>query len=578
MNKILRVIFSGETVNTKITELGEYEGLGGRGMTSMIIAKEVPPTCHPLSGDNKLIFAPGLMAGTAASTSGRLSVGCKSPLTGTIKEANVGGQAGQCLGKLGYAAIIIEGENRSNDFYKIYINKDSVNISIANELKGLTNYETAEKIKNEYGDKVALISIGVAGEYKMSAASVAVTDPEFRPTRHAGRGGIGAVMGAKGVKAIILDPEGTKRREPKNPEKFKEANKKFLEGLRKHSVTGEALPKFGTNVLTNIVNEAGALPTFNFKKGFFENANKISGETFAKLEEERGGIVTHGCHTGCAIQCSGVFLDKQGKYVTKQPEYETVWANGTNCGIDDPDIIAKIDFMEDDIGLDTIEMGATFAVAMEGGLLEFGDGEGVLKLLEEVKKGTPLGRILGNGAAVTGKVLGVERVPVVKGQAMPAYDPRAAKGIGVTYATSTMGADHTVGYTIAQNILKVGGDVPGLQTEGQVEVSKSLQIATAALDCTGFCLFIAFAILDQQETFDAMVDTINAFYGWELTADDVMELGKKVLKAEREFNKKAGFSKFDDRLPDYFKREPLAPHNTIFDIPDEELDKVFDFS
>jgi aldehyde:ferredoxin oxidoreductase len=271
-------------------------------------------------------------------------------------------------------------------------------------------------------------------------------------------------------------------------------------------------------------------------------------------------------------------VDKDGNYITKQPEYETVWAHGGNCGICDPDTIARLDFLDDTIGLDTIEMGATIGVAMEAGLIAFGDGEGAMRLLdEEVGKGTPLGRILGNGAAVTARAFGIERAPVVKGQAIPAYDPRAVKGIGVTYATSTMGADHTAGYAVATNILKVGGDVDPLSAEGQIELSRNLQIATAALDATGFCLFIAFAILDQEDTFNAMVDIINGMYDLNLTGDDVVALGKKILSMEREFNRKAGFTAADDRLPRYFRREKLAPHEVVFDVPDEQLDTVYNW-
>jgi aldehyde:ferredoxin oxidoreductase len=236
-----------------------------------------------------------------------------------------------------------------------------------------------------------------------------------------------------------------------------------------------------------------------------------------------------------------------------------------------------LDFLDDNYGLDTIEMGATIAVAMEAGLLKFGDAEGAIKLVKEVGQGTPLGRILGNGAAVTGKVFGVERVPVVKGQAMPAYDPRAVQGIGVTYATSPMGADHTAGYAVATNILKVGGDVDPLKPQGQIELSRNLQIATAAIDSTGMCLIIAFALLDQPETFQALIDMLNAFYGLSLTADDVTALGKKVLGMERDFNTRAGFTAQQDRLPRYFTTDPVAPHNVTFDVKDEELDKVFDW-
>ena len=580
MDKILRINM-GADGGPKISEepLGDYAGLGGRGLTSAIIGKEVPPTCHPLGADNKLVIAPGLLSGTAAAMSGRISVGCKSPLTGGIKESNSGGQGAQVMARLGYAAIVLEGKPIDDTLYKVFINKDAATIEADNSLKMLGNYDLLDKLRAQYGEKVACISIGKAGEMKMSAASVAFSDMEQRPTRHAGRGGVGAVMGAKGVKAIVLDDAEMKMRPPKDPEKFKAANKAFVAGLRKHPVTGEGLPAYGTNVLTNVLSEAGGYPTRNFSSGQFEGAAKISGETQAALENERGGegSATHGCHRGCVIRCSGTFYDKNGRFLTKQPEYETVWAHGGNCGIDDLDAIAQIDRMDDDFGLDTIEMGATVAVAMEAGLAEFGDAQGAIDLIKEVGEGTPLGRVLGSGAAVTGKVFGVERVPVVKGQAMPAYDPRAVQGIGVTYATSTMGADHTSGYAVATNILGVGGNVDPLKPEGQIELSRNLQIATAAIDSTGMCLFIAFAVLDQPDTFQALLDLLNSFYGLEMTGDDVTELGQTILKTEREFNAKAGFSSEHDRLPDFFHKEKLPPHDITFAVKDEELDEVFNW-
>ncbi len=578
MDKILRIDMGAEG-GPKATEtpVGAYAGLGGRALTSAVVAKEVPPLCHPLGADNKLVIAPGMLSGTIAAMSGRLSVGCKSPLTGGIKEANSGGMASQVIARLGYAAIILEGKPKDDTLYKVSINKDGVTITPDNSLKMLGNYDLADKLHGEFGDKVACISIGPAGEMKMSAASVACTDMEGRPTRHAGRGGVGAVMGSKCVKAIVLDDTGMTMRAPKDPEKFKEANKQWVEGLRKHPVTGEGLPAFGTNVLTNVINEAGAYPTHNFQWGRFEGASKISGETEAALETERGGSATHGCHRGCVIQCSGIYMDKYGKYLTKQPEYETVWAHGGNCGIDDLDAIAMLDRLDDDYGVDTIEMGAAVGVAMDAGLAKFGDAEAAINLVHEVGKGTPLGRILGNGAAITGKAFGVERVPVVKGQALPAYDPRAVQGMGVTYATSTMGADHTAGYAVATNILKVGGFVDPLTAEGQVDLSRNLQIATAAVDSTGMCLFIAFAIMDQPETFQALLDMLNAFYGLNLTADDVTALGKSVLKGEREFNAAAGFTRAQDRLPAFFTEDALPPHGIKFKVKDEDLDTVFNW-
>jgi aldehyde:ferredoxin oxidoreductase len=580
MDKILRINMGASGGPQATAEpVGKYAGLGGRALTSAIVSQEVPPTCHPLSEENKLVIAPGMLSGSAAAMSGRISVGCKSPLTGGIKEANAGGMPSQMLGRLGYAAIVLEGKPKDGALYRIYINKDRIDIQVDSSLRMLGNYAVAEKMKTQYGDKVSCISIGPAGEMKMAAASVAFTDMEFRPTRHAGRGGVGAVMGAKGVKVIVVDDAGCKVRSPQEAEKFKEANKAFVAGLRKHAVTGQGLPTYGTNVLTNVINEAGAYPTKNFMWGRFDNCSKISGETQAETENARGGegSATHGCHRGCVIRCSGTFYDKDGAYLTKQPEYETVWAHGGNCGIDDLDAIAMLDRLDDDFGLDTIEMGATIGVAMEAGIAKFGDAQAAINLVKEVGQGTPLGRILGNGAAVTGRVFGVERVPVVKGQAMPAYDPRGVQGIGVTYATTTQGADHTAGYAVTANILGVGGSVNPLKPEGQIELSRNLQIATAAIDSTGMCLFIAFAILDQPDTFQALLDLLGSFSGKNLTGEDVVALGKSILKMERDFNAKAGFTKEMDRLPDYFKKEKLPPHDITFMVKDSDLDQVFNW-
>ncbi|MGD8990689.1 MAG: aldehyde ferredoxin oxidoreductase C-terminal domain-containing protein [Desulfobacterales bacterium] len=580
MDKILRINMGADGGPSVKTEpLGDYAGAGGRGLTSAIVSKEVPPLCHPLGEDNKLVIAPGLLSGSTAAMSGRLSVGCKSPLTGGIKEANAGGQPSQMIARLGYAAVVLEGKPKADTLYKILINKDGVDIQEDNSLCMLGNYDLVDKMKAEYGGKISCISIGQAGEMKLAGASIACTDMELRPTRHAGRGGVGAVMGSKGVKIIVVDDAGMKMRQPQDPDAFKEANKAWVAGLKKHPVSGEGLPAYGTNVLTNVINEAGAYPTNNFIKGQFDGAGNISGETQAETEEARGGkgAATHGCHRGCIIRCSGTFYDKDGNYVTKQPEYETVWAHGGNCGIDDLDAIAQLDRLDDDFGLDTIEMGATIGVAMEAGLAQFGDADAAIKLVKEVGEGTPLGRILGSGAAVTGKIFGVERIPVVKGQAMPAYDPRAVMGIGVTYATTTMGADHTAGYAVGSNIMGVGGKTDPLSPEGQIELSRNLQIATAVVDSTGMCLFVAFPVLDQPETFQSLLDLVNTFYGLSLTADDVTELGKSILKNEREFNLAAGLTSKHDRLPDYFKKEKLPPHDITFEVKDEELDEVFNW-
>ncbi len=576
MFKIIRVdMTSGKITWEDVPE--KYQGLGGRGLTSAVIADEVEPTCHALGPMNKLVFAPGLLAATNCANSGRISVGGKSPLTGTIKESNSGGQAGQYLGRLGIQAIIIEGAPKDDKFRMLVVGKDKAELLPADDYAGLGNYDTVAKLRETYGDKVGYVSIGQAGEWKLGAASVAFTDRELRPTRHAGRGGLGAVMGSKGLKAMVIDPAGGESAPLMNPEAFKEAAKRFAKALTDHPVTSAGLTSYGTDVLINIINEAGALPTRNFKEGRFENADKVGGETMNKVTVKRGGDPSHGCMAGCIIRCSGIYLGPDGAYVSKWPEYETVWAWGPNCGIDDLDAIARFDRMCDDYGLDTIDTGCAMAVAMEGGLLAFGDTRGAERYLMEIGAGTPIGRILGSGTEVTGRIFGVSRIPTVKGQSMPAYDPRSVKGLGVTYATTPMGADHTAGYATTANIMKVGGYVDPTKSAGQVELSRNLQVATAAIDTAGLCLFVAFPVLDIPDALVAIVDMLNAKFGLSLTADDVTSLGQRVLKTEIDFNRRAGFNPGDDRLPDFFKREPLTPHNTTFDVTDEELDSTLAF-
>jgi len=573
--KLIRVNMTNQTVSTDAVP-AEYAGLGGRAMTSTVVANEVKPTCHALGPNNKLVFAPGLLTGTTAANSGRLSVGAKSPLTGTIKESNAGGTASQKLAKLGIKALVIEGQPADDKFFVVKVDKDGVTIEDASDIVGVGNYDVIKQLSAKYGEKVAVITIGTAGEARMATANISVKDPDGN-IRSAGRGGLGAVMGSKKIKAIVIDDAGAEGVAVVNPEKFKDAARVFAKGLMDHPVTGQGLPTYGTNVLVNILNEAGGLPTKNFRTGRFDGASKICGETMHDVIVSRNGKPSHGCHAGCIIKCSQVYNDKDGNYLTAGFEYETIWGFGANCCIDDLDDIAMIDRLCDDIGIDTIEIAVTAAIAMDAGVLPFGDGKGLINIIQnEVGKATYLGRILGNGADFTGKAFGLTRVPTVKGQGIPAYDPRAVKGVGVTYATTTQGADHTAGYSVATNILKVGGDVNPLVKEGQVDLSRNLQIATAAVDSTGLCLFIAFCVLDNAEAFQAVVDMINAQYGLELTGNDVTELGKQVLRVERDFNKAAGFTNAHDRLPEFFSEE-CAPHNTTWDIADADLDEVFNF-
>ncbi|MCK5679211.1 iron-containing alcohol dehydrogenase, partial [bacterium] len=407
-------------------------------------------------------------------------------------------------------------------------------------------------------------------------STIAFTDTNFRPTRHAGRGGVGAVMGAKGIKVIVIDRGGSSLRKPVAPEAFKEANLKLVETLRAAVMTGEGLPSFGTAILMETTNSVGAFPAYNCSKGVFDQSEAINGGTLATLQEERGGkgASTHGCHTGCIIKCSGTFYDKNGEYVTKQPEYETLWAHGGNCGIADLDAIALMDRMNDDFGTDTMETGCTMGVLMEAGELEFGDAEGVLELLSEIGKGTEKGRLLGSGTATVAKHYGVERAPVVKGQSMAAYDPRALKGMGVTYATSTMGADHTAGSTLLNHLFGVEPFADPLDGENQLLPSAVSQISAAAFDATGFCLFLGMATMDKPEVVKYILESITAFTGLSYNENTFAALGIRVLRMERDFNQRAGFTKEDDRLPEWMTKEALPPNDSVFDVPDATLDAV----
>lgn len=574
MSRILRVNMNDLT--TRYEDVPEkYRLWGGRGLTSMITADEVPPTCHPLGPSNKLTFAPGLLTGSSAPSSGRLSVGGRSPLTGTIKEANAGGLAGQKLAKLGIKAVVVEGHPKTGDFYLLKIDKDGASLSPAGELAGKGMYEVADHLWQEYG-KVGVIGIGPAGEMKMANAGISVNDMENGPGRYAGRGGLGAVMGAKGLKVIIVDDRGGPGVQMKDHDEFKRQSKLMSEALLEHGVTGTTLPTYGTAALINVMNEAGGLPTRNFSSGRFEGAAKVSGERINELatkERKGAGKVGHACHPGCVIRCSNVFPKPDGTYHVACLEYESDWALGPNCGIDDLDVIAELNRICNDVGLDTIEAGVTLGVVMEAGIVPFGDGPGAIALLQEVGKGTPLGRLIGSGAQVVGETYGVVRIPTAKRQGMPAYEPRAVKGIGITYATSTMGADHTAGYTIAPEILDVGGKEDPLNPI-KGKLSHDFQATTAFIDTTGYCLFISFAVLDIRKGYEAMYKTVNAMYGTNWSDDDVLRIGDEVLRTERKFNEAAGFGAADDRLPEFMSYEPLPPHNTVFDVPESELDSV----
>ncbi|MGD2272432.1 MAG: aldehyde ferredoxin oxidoreductase C-terminal domain-containing protein [Desulfobacterales bacterium] len=555
----------------------EYEGLGGRGLTSIMINNEVPATCDPLGPENKLIFAPGYLSGTPLINTSRLSIGAKSPLTGGIKESNVGGTVSVALARKQIAAVIIEGRAGEQEYYilKIDLNGEAELVD-AMQYKGLRTYTLVERLKSAYGNKNSVTCVGPAGDFQLTAASIQTTDNDGRPCRAAGRGGLGAVMGSKGLKALLVAGGGKASGLLADQNAFRQAAKDYAKAVRDSKSSGQVLPEFGTACMVAPINAAGALPTRNAREGSFEHAAKISGETMAGIIRDRGGKTTHKGCAQCIIDCSNEYVDRNGNFVTSSLEYETIWSMGAMLGNADLDAIARLDFLCDDIGLDTISTGVAIAVAMDTGYREFGDAPAAIQLLEEVAQGTEMGKIIGNGPAAVGKYFNHDRVPVVKSQSIAAYDPRVIHGMAVTYATTPMGADHTAGWVVDQNLEEFGGTLDRFSAKGQVEASRKAQIEVAAVDTIGLCDFARSGLASPQG-YDNLYQMIAAKCGRSFGAKEWFELGVRVLKAERGFNRKAGFTNRDDRLPEMFYREPLPPHNKVVVISDDELDSTFEF-
>jgi aldehyde:ferredoxin oxidoreductase len=566
MSEIWRVNVSTQTVTRQpIPET--WRMLGGRGLSARILLDEVPPACEPLGPLNKLVFAPGLLVGHMLSSLDRISVGGKSPLTGGIKEANAGGTTGLQMTYLGIHALIIEGIPPQAGWNILYLSKNGARFDRADDLAGLGVYEAAPRLVERYGKKVAIAMIGPGGEMKLAAAGIQNLDKEHVPSRIAARGGLGALMGSKGLKAIVFDSIGGEKPPVFNPEAFKLAQKEFTKAVLEHPQTS-TYRDYGTAAMTSMTNYMGALPTRNFSRGDFEGVEGISGEHLRDLLLERGGESnpSHACMPGCSIRCSNIFGGDDGKMIVSPLEYETIGLMGSNLGIDQLDCVARMNWEVNDLGLDSIEIGAALGVAAEAGLMQFGDCQGAMGLLDEIRNGSPLGRILGNGATITGKVLGIEHVPAVKGQAMSAYEPRAVKGTGVTYATTPMGADHTCGLTIRAK-------VDHTDPKGQVALSRNAQLNMAGYDTLGACLFAGFGFSAAPHT---IAQLLNARYGWDVGANILQELGRQTIDMEREFNRRAGFTKEHDRLPEWMTREPLAPKNVVFDVREEEMDSLWD--
>ena len=547
-----------------------YANLGGRALTSKIISEEVAGVADALGKENKLVFAAGILAGTAAPNNGRLSVGAKSPLTNGIKEANAGGAAAQMLARLGIQGIVVEGV--SNDLIMLKVTKDGVIFMPAVSFKGMGNYALIEKLKADHGDGVAVISIGPGGESLLKAASVAVTSHDFK-IRMAARGGLGAVMGSKNLKVLIIDDAGAAGVEVADAAKLKEAATDLSKGILSHPLM-EGLKQLGTPLLVNMINAAVCLPTKNYSMGQFEGAEKISGEFMVETMSKRpNSQPVHRCMTGCIISCSNVYTDEGGKEIVSGLEYETLGLMGSNCMISSLDDIALINRLCNDIGIDTMEVGAAIAVAMEAGLLPWGDGKAAYALIEEAAKGTDKAMIA-NGCVATGQKLGVKRVPAVKGQSLAAYDPRVLKGTGVTYATSPMGADHTCGNALPS---PANPEYNPTASAGQNKISGFLQWYFAAIDSLGMCLFASLPLLDMPELQKYLVECATAVTGQAPDETYLMNLGVSVLQSEKRFNEAAGLTSKDDRLPEFFMKEPLPPSGLVFDVSEADIDSTLQF-
>jgi aldehyde:ferredoxin oxidoreductase len=554
--KIIRVNMTNQSIAVEDFP-SEWQLLGGRGLSAKILLKECDPKCDPLGPENILVVAPGVLTGSNAPTSGRLSFGCKSPLTNGIKEANVGGEPGQDLVKLGYKAIIVTGQPADKERrWGLEITAAGIQIKPADEYKGMWNYAGCEKLLSNYPKTASAITIGPAGEMRLKGASIACTDSSKgrRPTRHAARGGVGAVMGAKGLKYIVLDAgklPGLQAADKTGMAGFVKSFSKDYLGQRHEMI------KHGTAGVVPVANMFYTVPYKNRSEGQNPQVEMLDGARIHESFPIRGGGM-HNCMTGCIVRCSNEVHDKDGGYVTSALEFETLAVFGSNCDINNWEDVAALDRLCDEIGLDTIETGAAVAVLMDSGGMKWGDVEKVKELMHNIDKGDETACDVANGALHVGTKRKHPRIPVCKGQSMPAWDPRAIKSVGITYSTSAMGADHTAGFQL----------VPGQGDDDALNSSQEAQINHALTDSAGFCIF-------QQPTLDEMREFYGRFVGREVSREEIAGIGWQCLLDEWEFNDRAGFTKKDDDVPNMIRYEGIGPdHSMKFEVSPEFAARV----
>ncbi len=542
---------------------GEQIARAGRYFIARTLLECGAASVEPLSGENPLIFSVGPFAGTNFSNANRVSVGCRSPLTGGIKEANSGGTFGFALGQLNLSGFALNAG--CDDWTVVHIAVDgSVNFSAAGDLIGLSNFECATKLHERFGKKVSLAICGPVGEYLGLLSGIAFSDTDLRPSRFAARGGVGAVMGVKKVKAIVVDLN--KMPKLHDRKKVIDAVKQYNTFLQEDEIV-QNLKTYGTALMDDSLNYLGGLPVRNFTSGQLVNPDqevlRMGGEYIRDQNAERGGETAHTCMPGCTIECSNVYVDSEGKEIVSPVEYETIGLMGSNCGLTDPDELAKLNFVANDLGIDTIEAGAMIAVLMEAGQGVFGDTNFILEVLEEIRAGTENGRLWAQGTARVGTHYGVARVPVIKQQAISAYDPRVVEGTGITMMMSAQGADHTAG-----NLPKL--DCREMDAAEIVAASFESQRVFAASDALGICIF-GRSVTNSNADF--IVEAINSALGTNLPTSFYDELGSETLRLEHEFNQAAGFTDADDDLPDFFYKEPLPPMNRVARFLGEEVNR-----
>ena len=565
MRNYLHIDLKRQTVKA-VEQRGEELVRVGRYLIARTLVEENIAGVDPLAPDNPLIFSAGPFAGTNFSNANRTSVGCKSPLTGGVKEANAGGTFGVALGQLHLSGLTLHGA--SDDWVIIHLRKDGgYSFDSAAGFMGRGNFETAALLHEKYGKKVSLALCGPVGEYQGLLAGIAISDTDRRPSRLAARGGVGAVLGSKKVKAIVADLN----RMPQLHERKKviAGVRYYAEKLGKDQMI-DSYKRFGTAMMADYTNHVGGLPVRNFSSGRLVDTDvetmKMGGDFLREQNIARGGVQEHACMPGCLIQCSNVYADAGGNEIVSPVEYETLGLLGTNCGIKEPDDLARLNAIANDLGIDTIETGAMVGVLMEAGVGEFGDVGFITGVLEEIRNGTEQGRLWAQGTALVGEHYGVERVPVIKRQAISAYDPRVIEVTGITMMLTAQGADHTA------------GNVPKMETadksvEEIVAASHDAQVMCAATDSLGLCVFGRTVTTVQL---DAITDAINAAVGTGLDASFFHELGRETLRLEREFNRAAGFTNEDDELPEFFYREALAPSNRVARFHAEEVNRLVD--